>query len=226
MGYRGKVKQQNEARRLRARGLTMNEIAEKLGVSKSSVSLWTRDVPFQPHLGRFGARSRGPNALQRRKQAEIERLRAEGVARIGRLSQKEFLVAGAALYAGEGAKTDHSVKFTNSDPYLVGFFCCWLREFFEIDESRLRLRLYLHEGLDLDAAVSHWVAVTRIPGSQMTKPYRAVPDPTIRKAKHPYGCISVVYSCSRTHRAVMGLVAALLASGSFRGSSIGRASGC
>src|SRR5437016_762842 len=79
MGYRGKVAEQNEARRLRAKGLTMNEIAERVGVSKGSVSLWTRDVPFQPKLGRMGARRRGPNALQRRKAAEIERFGDEGI---------------------------------------------------------------------------------------------------------------------------------------------------
>ena len=35
---------------------------------------------------------------------------------------------------------------------MIGFFCAWLREFFEVDETRLRVRVYLHDGLDLDAA--------------------------------------------------------------------------
>src|SRR5205823_4093344 len=93
MGYRGKVAEQNEARRLRAKGLTMNEIAERVGVSKGSVSLWTRDVPFQPSLIRPRARRRRPNALQRRKQAEIDALRLDGIGRIGDLSRYAFLVA-------------------------------------------------------------------------------------------------------------------------------------
>jgi transposase len=71
MGYRGKLDEQAEARRLRAKGLTMNEIAERVGVSKSSVSLWTRDVPFQPTLLRPRARRRGPNILQRRREERI-----------------------------------------------------------------------------------------------------------------------------------------------------------
>ena len=110
MGYRGKVKEQARARELRARGLTMDEIARRLGVSKSSVLLWTRDVSFQPVL-LTSARRRGPNALQLRKAAEIERLLAEGRERIGQLSEQEFLAAGAALYAGEGSKTDGTVVF-------------------------------------------------------------------------------------------------------------------
>ncbi len=139
----------------------------------------------------------------RGKVAEQERaraLRAEGRERIGRLSERVFLVAGAALYAGEGNKTDGAVGFANSDPRMIAFFCAWLRRGFEVDESRLRVKLYLHDGLDLDHAPAFWSRLTCIPLSQFTKPYRPVPDPSIRNSKHPLGYPSVVYSCSRTHR--------------------------
>ena len=206
----------------------MDEIAEKVGVSKSSVSLWTRDVPFQPRLLRTKARRRGPNVLQRRKQEEIDRLRAEGIARVGQLDRQQFLVTGAALYAGEGAKTDGQIIFAISDPRMIAFFCAWLREFFDIDEARLRIRLYLHEGLDLEKASLFWSSLTGIPLDQFHKPYRARPDRSIRITRHEFGCVSVRYGCAGTHRAVMGLVNALLASppGSIRGSSIGRAGAC
>jgi len=129
---------------------------------------------------------------------------------IGVLSERDLLLAGTALYAGEGSKTDGKVVFTNSDPLMVAFFCAWLRRFFSIDERRLRFRVYLHEGLDLGAAMWHWSAVTAIPVACMGKPYRSVPDVGIRHNKHQYGCVSVTYSCSRTHRAIMGLVHGLL----------------
>lgn len=110
----------------------------------------------------------------------------------------------------QAAKGDSCLKFANSDPRMINVFCAWLRHFFDVDESRLRLRLYLHQGLDIDAASQFWSQLTAIPIEQFGKPYRAVPDPSIRTAKHPMGCPAVVYGCSRTHRAVMGLVAALL----------------
>jgi hypothetical protein len=210
MGYRGKLVERERARRLRATGLPMADIAARLGVSRSSVSLWVRDVPFEPRPRVTLGRRRAPNALQRRKQAEIDRLLAEGRDRVGRLSEREFLVAGVALYAGEGSKGDGNVRFANSDPRMIGFFCSWLRRFFEIDESRLRVHLYLHQGLDLAAAIAYWSALTSIPPSQFLKPYRALPDPSIRHAKHVHGCVSIRYSCSATHRTTMGLVAALL----------------
>jgi hypothetical protein len=211
MGYRGKVVERRQARQLRRTGLPLAEIAARVGVSKSTVSLWVRDVEFDgPVVRTVRGRRRDPNALQRRKQGEIERLLDEGRVRIGRLSEREFLVAGIALYAGEGAKRDGSVVLANSDPQMVAFFCAWLRQFFEVDESRMRVRLYLHQGLDLAAAIAFWSKVTGIPGSQFVKPYRAVQDPSIRHAKHVHGCVGVRYSCSATHRSVMGLVSALL----------------
>ena len=193
-----------------APGLPLAEIAATLGVSRSSVSLWVRDVEFTPLPRPPRGRRRAPNALQRRKQAEVDRLVEEGRSRVGRLSEREFLVAGIALYAGEGATRDGAVKFANSDPRMIAFHCAWLRRFFEIDETRLRVRLYLHEGLDLDASVAYWSALTGIPPSQFQKPYRAVPDPTIRHTKHVHGCVTIDYSCSSTHRRIMGFVRALL----------------
>jgi hypothetical protein len=210
MGYRGKLAERQQARLLRRTGLPLAEIALRVGVSKSSVSLWVRDVEFEPVPRPPRGCRRAPNALQRRRQAEIDRMVEEGRARIGRLSEREFLVAGVALYAGEGSKRDGEVRFANTDPRMVAFFCTWFRRFFAVDETRLRVRLYLHEGLDLAASVAFWSRMTGIPPGQFGKPYRAVPDPTIRHTKHVHGCVSIGYSCSATHRSIMGLVSALL----------------
>lgn len=190
MGYRGKVAEQEQARRLRAEGHTMLEIANQLGASKSSVSLLTRDVDFAARRGRYGARRRGPNALQRRKAEEIERLLAEGRERIGQLSEKEFLVAGTALYAsalllsGRNSPTGRALSASGSRRW-----------------SRCELLVGRH----------------RHPGLAVGKPYRAVPDVGIRHNKHEHGCISVGYGCSRTHRAIMGLCRGLISSNAIPG---------
>jgi len=215
MGYGGKVAEQERARELRARSWTLKEIAAELGVAKSSVSHWVRDIEFVPRARRMGPRR--PSSLMLAKWREIEELRAAWLEAIGRLSEREFLVAGTALYAAEGAKRDGSMKFANTDPRMILFFVTWLRRFFVVDESRLRLRLYLHDGLDLEAANAFWTEMTGIPVAQFTKPYRAVPDPSRRSAKHLMGCPCVTYSCSHTHRRVAGLIAALLSTASLPG---------
>ena len=216
MGYRGKVEEQERAREMRACSMTLLDIATKLGVAKSSVSLWVRDVEFVPSPRRYGAQRR-PHPFHEAKLLKIAQLDAEGIERIGTLTEDAFLAAGIALYAGEGSKTDGRVRFANTEPTMVRFFCAWLRRFFDIDESRLRVRVYLHQGLDLDAAQTHWSRVTAVPLAQFGAPYRAVPDPSIRRNKHEFGCVYVDYSCTTTHRRIMGLVRALLSSGAIPG---------
>jgi transcriptional regulator with XRE-family HTH domain len=216
MGYRGKVKEQEKARALRAQNRTLADIAQALGVSKSSVSLWVRDVPFTATL-RLRGPHRRPHPARDAKLRQIEELNRVGVERLGQLGDQAFLVAGAALYAGEGSKTDGEVNFANSDPDVVRFFCAWLRRFFPIDETRLRVRVYLHEGLDLEAVERYWSRLTDVPLSRFRKSYRAVPDPSIRRNKHEYGCVYVRYTRTKTHRQIMGLVRALLSSSCYSG---------
>jgi hypothetical protein len=216
MGYRGKVKEQEQARDLRAKGNTLAQIAAKLGVSKSSVSLWVRDVPFTPSPRRHGPHRRAHPARVA-KLRQIEELNRQGVERLGHLDERAFFAGGIALYAGEGGKSDGEINFANSDPEMVRYFCVWLRRFFEIDETRLRVRVYLHLGLDLDAVEQFWSEMTQVPRSQFRKAYRAVPDPSIRRNKHEYGCVYVRYTCTKTHRQIMGLVRALLSSSCYSG---------
>jgi hypothetical protein len=216
MGYRGKLEAREKARALRAENRTLQDIADELDVSKSSVSVWVRDVPFTPSKRRTGPRLRR-HPQQEAKLRQIEALDAAGRARIGTLSEDAFFTAGVALYAGEGAKGDGCVKFANTDPTMVRFYCAWLRRFFEPEEHRLRVSVYLHQGLDLDAAEEHWSSVTGVPRDQFNQAYRAVADPSIRRNKHKFGCAYVLYSCSRTHRTIMGHVRALLSSGAIPG---------
>lgn len=218
MGYGGKVVEQRRARELRAEGWTYTEIAAELSVSKSSVSLWCRDVEVNEvawadrvrRNRNQGARPPRPHRLQLAKLAEIERCHQLGHARFEAIDERELFVAGVALYAGEGNKTGAAVGFANSDPRMIALFLLWLRTFFEVDESRLRLRLYLHEGLDLDAANSFWSALTKIPLSQFGAPYRAVADQSIRRSKHTMGCPGIRYNCVHTLRRILGFVDGLL----------------
>lgn len=218
MGYRGKLAERERARELRAQGMSLLDIASELQVSKSSVSLWVRDMDVTIEQRRAGWWTKGnPHPATLRKQAQIQAMNELGLERLGQLSEQAFLAAGAALYAGEGGKTEGEVLLSNSDPNVIAFFLRWFRHFFEVDESRLRVRLYLHEGLDMDATIDFWSELTGIPRAQFHKPYRAVDDASIRHNKHRHGCVGVRYGSVEHHRAVMGLVRALLTSACFSG---------
>lgn len=195
----------------------MPDIAAELGVAKSSVSKWVRDVDFVPNPRRHNFNKYNPHPLQVAKQAEIERCRTEGVKFVGQMSDREFLLVGAALYAGEGFKTGNGLGMANTDPAILLTFVSWMRRCFEVDESRLRVRVYLHEHLDLEQAEAFWSELLHIPRCQFRKPYRAVADPTRRHAKHIHGCPAVVYSCTSDFRRAMGVVGAITSALAFPG---------
>jgi len=209
MGYRGKLAERERARELRAQSWTLVEIARELGVSKGSVSLWVRDVDFVPRPRNRGHPTGPKHPMRVRKEAEIARCQAEAEAWVGDLTDRELTMFALGLYAGEGSKTEGSVIFANSDPRLVLVFVRWLRCQFDIDESRLRMGMYLHADLDLGAAVAFWSDLTAIPISQFHKPYRAVVDATRRSNRHEMGCVRLVYSDSLVHRRVMAMIAAV-----------------
>lgn len=226
MGYGGKFVERERARELRAQSWTLQEIADELGVAKGSVSVWVRDVEFTPKPRNRGHSGHQPHPLHLKKLAEIEQCRAEAEAIIGQLTERDLRMFAVGLYAGEGSKTPGSVSMANSNPVLLRVFVAWLRREFDIDESRLRAKLYLHDGLDLGAATAHWSKALDIPEVRFGRPYRAVNDASRRRSKHVYGCATVLYSCTRTHRRVMAMIEAVTSSFAIRDSSVGRAGHC
>ena len=116
MGYGGKLVEQQRARELRADAWTLQDIASELGVSKSSVSLWVRDVEFSPAPN---ARSPVDDATTLRTCASWPRsiaIDGEGVDESGSCPTGSSWCSELALYAGEGAKTRRRGRFANSDP--------------------------------------------------------------------------------------------------------------
>lgn len=199
-----------QARALRSRGMVVSDVAAAVDRPVSTVYGWVRDLPSPPRSSWRRPAPGGPNRLRDARLASVASAEVWARERVAALGEDAFFAAGIALYAGEGAKRDGAVIFTNTDPEMVAFFCAWLRRYFTVDEARLRCRLYLHADLSYDDAVAFWSGVCSVPPERFTKPYRAVADPTRRTRRHEHGCLTVRYACSRTHREVMALCRVLI----------------
>lgn len=209
MGYAGKWQEREQARELRSQAWTLQEIADELGVAKGSVSVWVRDVEFTPKRRNRGASNQRPHPLHVAKLAELERCRKEAEEWVASMTDRELTAFCLGLYAGEGNKTKSIVGLANTNPSLLLAFVTWFRSEFEVDEARLRVVVYLHEGLDIEQAVMFWSRLLNIPPSQFGKPYRAVADASRRGTKHEYGCATVRYSCSLTIRRLLAMIEAV-----------------
>ena len=75
------------------------------------------------------------------------------------------------LYWAEGAKSGSEVNFANTDPKLSLLFITLLRECFEIDEKRLRLRLHVHYYHKKKTVRKFWGELLNIPQDQFQKIY-------------------------------------------------------
>lgn len=101
---RPKAKDELRARahQLRGQGMDYEEIATALGVAKSSVSLWVRDLPRPARLSYAECRKRSAEGTARYWEAERPAREARraaaceaAAAAIGELTEREILIAGA-----------------------------------------------------------------------------------------------------------------------------------
>ncbi len=218
-----------EARKLRKRGISVKKIANYLKVSKSSASYWTRDIILSVEqleklrrsmlkgaaLGRF----RGSQIQKQRRLKRIESSRLEGIKLLSKLKQREFLIAGLALYWGEGSKKSQEVEFCNSDPKMIQFLILWLQKCFNIPASDIKCIVGINEIHHKREQIvkEYWSKVSGIPLSQFRKTsFKKIKNKKIyENFNEHYGTLSVsVAKPSRFYFKIIGLIDGLCEAGS------------
>jgi hypothetical protein len=175
----------NNVRQLRSKGLSLGQIYEKTGVPKTTIRSWIKDIKLsQKQLDEF--KSKTQKALQEgriRKQKQSKALRFnkekeflhKGIASIGHLTNRDCLIAGIALYWGEGFKNqhEHRLGFCNSDPEMIRFYIKWLKKSLGVKKESLIVRLTLNESYKdrAEDIESYWLKITGISKSQFTKTF-------------------------------------------------------
>ncbi|MFH8763035.1 helix-turn-helix domain-containing protein [Streptomyces althioticus] len=197
----------SKARELRLQGWTYDQIQIELGCSRSSVSLWVRDLPKpEPRYTPEEQRQLMNEGLARRRAADEEgRRRTRRVAHreTRELTDRELFTAGVALYWAEGAKSKpydrrERAVFVNSDPGVIQTYLAWL-DLLGIDRERLGFRVLIHESADIDAAHAFWAEIVDIDPSAFAKPTLKKHNPkTVRKntGENYRGCLTVTVARS------------------------------
>lgn len=73
------------------------------------------------------------------------------------------------LYWAEGAKSRNQLIFANSDVHMLRFFTRFLTESMEVPRTdfRVRLNVYLNNGLPLTRIEDHWLRAVQAPRSSL-----------------------------------------------------------
>jgi len=175
-----KTWERQEARRLRREeGLSLKEICDRLGVSRSSASVWVRDLPLNAEQEaaldqRVNARiahytqQRGGHANAHKGRELRRKYQEEG--RIKARENDPLHLAGCMLYWAEGKKARNTLCFVNSDADMISLFLRFLRSSMCVEDARLRARIlcYLGNGLELREIEAYWIDILEMERSVLS----------------------------------------------------------
>lgn len=185
-----KIIERKQVLSLRKRGMTYSEILKEVQVSKSTISLWLRDAKLSnPQQQKLTERKRAAQLRGglRKKEIRIDKsskIFERCLSEIGSLSNREFLLIGAALYWAEGSKQkphrpSSKLQFGNSDPEMIRLYVDWLRTVLKIHDGDITLTLYLHDNYRerTQEFEHHWLKVTSLRHVNLRNPVYKMHNP-------------------------------------------------
>jgi hypothetical protein len=172
-----RYKDRERAIKLRHTGMSYSAIKEKLGVSKSTLSLWLREFPLtREQINELRAHSpkrieRYRNTMREKRRKREEQMFASVSKKIGKLSARELFIAGFFLYWAEGGKTKpYNITLSNTDPNMLRFYLAWVYgQGVPIEKVKIRLQLY--EDMDIEKEIRFWMKELGLKSVHFKKPY-------------------------------------------------------
>jgi len=173
-----KLNERREAINLRRKGISYDVILKTVNVSKSTLSLWLRDVILTSNARKRALRgrelSRYAAAMQKKR---IRESNTNEIVQKGReeskiLVENPLFLTGLCLYWAEGDKhKQERVKFTNSDEKMIVLMMRWFREICGVSERKFRIAVHIHNLHKPRNVERYWSRITRVSEKQFQKTY-------------------------------------------------------
>lgn len=193
---------------MRKRGASIREIESKLGIPRSTLSLWLSRIPISEQVKKslkrradqalFKARVEAVkwhNAQKATRIAQAQKDAARSLAKID-INQSEIIeLALAMLYLGEGSKKNAQTSMGNSNPLILRFFVQSIQRLYNLSPSDFTCHLHLRADQDADRLTRYWSRVLAIPRRNFWKPVVDLRTTGSRSYPEYKGVCAV--SCSR-----------------------------
>ncbi len=145
------------------RKLTIDELAERLALPRTTIYYWVRDLPV-PRKARSewpeSARLAAGRAIKRKFRLLREAAYAEGVESFDGLANDPSFKEFVTLFIAEGYKrTRHKVSVANSDPAVLKVCQRWM---LRLTEKPMYYSIQYHADQDLDELRAFWGAQLEI----------------------------------------------------------------
>ena len=200
-----KAQEREEARRLRKEdGMSVNEMAKRLGVSKGSVSMWVRDIELSNEQ-KILLSERCKFSINQQKGCKAMKDKAESIRKEFQKSGRDFVKNNqsnldykifCALYWAEGDKSRNSPGMTNTDPEMLKIFINILRKYFSLNDESFTVRVMAHlgNGLSSEQICDYWLKILGLPKScfrQFVLKSKYFPVQNKKHKRHVYGGCTV-----------------------------------
>lgn len=194
-------------------------IVDKLQVSKSSLSIWLRDIPYRPNKEVLKRVNKNlMRTVMMRHNIKLDSLkRAKSFAKreIGVMSDRDLMMVGLGVYIGEGSKREETAHIMNSDPNVLRLAVKWLKRSFGISRKHFRVIMHIYPDNSEGEARKYWSKITGIPFGQFEKTQvdRRTNKSILNKGKLPHGTAHIkIRACGNPehgvllHRRIMALI--------------------
>lgn len=201
----------------RRRGFSYNMISDRMGVKKSTIAYWTKEIPFKPNkevIRRIGfGKLKSAIFKQNRRIAEIKEMKEIARKELGLITKRDLWMLGVGLYLGEGSKLNEYVRIINSDPEIIKTALMWFRKICGLENKNLIPAVHAYPDNNINSILDYWSKITGIPKKQFGKTQidRRGNKSGKRKRKLPYGTLHLyTKSCGnknlgkRLHRRIVG----------------------
>ena len=152
---------------LRKKGYSYNMIKERLGISKSTLSCWFKEMPFTPNAIAIKRIKEGPfiSGARRHNERVQNIIRAKELAReeLGEISKRDLWMIGIGLYIGEGAKTYEITRIINSDPKVIKLAIKWFKDVCNLKNANILCRIHLYPDNNIKECLDYWARETKLP---------------------------------------------------------------
>jgi transcriptional regulator with XRE-family HTH domain len=146
-----------KARQLRQqKALTIDELAERLALSRTTIYYWVRDLPIPRTEGQSLAQRRASRANKQRYSRLRKEAYEEGRQTFAQLSLDPTFRDFVILYLTEGYKRSRNqVAVANSDPALIGLAASWINQ---LTRNTVAYSIQYHADQNLRELRSFWGA--------------------------------------------------------------------
>ena len=167
---------------MRKHGASIRDIESKLGIPRSTLSLWLSRIPISDHVHK-SLKRRADNALVKARVEAVKWHNSQKAARIAQaqndakkslakieIAQPEVIeLALAMLYLGEGSKKNSQTIMGNSNPLILKFFVAAIQRLYNVPPSAFTCHLHLRADQNPNQLARYWSRALGIPRANFGK---------------------------------------------------------